>query len=102
MRGYNGRAASYINYCPVFFQKIISANVLNLFKNKTYKNFELIIVDGMSKDKTVGIIKQYQKNDKRIRLVNNPDDDIQHKLEQNGLSYQMVILLLSLTQMIFG
>ncbi|MEN6318260.1 MAG: glycosyltransferase [Syntrophaceae bacterium] len=36
--------------------------------NQTYSNLELIIVDDGSTDHTVEIIKNYQKNDERIRL----------------------------------
>lgn len=36
--------------------------------NQTYVNFNLIISDDCSKDKTVEIIKNYEKKDKRIKL----------------------------------
>lgn len=38
---------------------------------QTYSNLELIITDDGSSDKTVEIIQQYQKNDKRIKLYQN-------------------------------
>lgn len=37
----------------------------------TYTNFELIIVDDGSKDNTVGIVKTYEKKDRRIKLYVN-------------------------------
>jgi glycosyltransferase involved in cell wall biosynthesis len=39
--------------------------------NQTLKNFEFIIVNDASTDKTSAIIQSYIKKDKRIRLVNN-------------------------------
>lgn len=36
--------------------------------NQTYNKFEMIIVDDLSNDKTVDIIKKYQKEDDRIKL----------------------------------
>ena len=38
--------------------------------NQTYKNFELIIVNDHSTDKSIEIIQYYK--DKRIRIINNP------------------------------
>ena len=39
--------------------------------NQTFKNFEYIIVDGNSTDKTVNIIKSFQDN--RIKIFSEPD-----------------------------
>lgn len=36
--------------------------------SQSYKNFEMIIVDDVSSDNSVNIIKEYQANDKRIKL----------------------------------
>lgn len=36
--------------------------------NQTYNKFEMIIVDDLSNDKTVDIVKKYQKKDDRIKL----------------------------------
>ena len=36
--------------------------------NQTYDNFKMIIVDDLSENKTVNIIKKYQKKDDRIKL----------------------------------
>ena len=37
--------------------------------NQTYKNFEIIYVDDMSTDNSVNIVKEYQKQDNRIKIV---------------------------------
>lgn len=39
--------------------------------NQTYKDFEFIIVDDGSTDDSVALIQAYQKQDKRIRLIQN-------------------------------
>lgn len=39
--------------------------------NQTYSNFEFIIVDDGSKDDSLKIIKDYSKNDKRIKILKN-------------------------------
>lgn len=46
-------------------------NCIESILNQTYKNFELIIVDDMSTDTSVKTIKEYQKKDKRIHLIEN-------------------------------
>lgn len=43
--------------------------LLDSLLNQTLKASEIIIVDGGSKDKTVEIIRHYQKKDKRIKLL---------------------------------
>lgn len=38
---------------------------------QTLKNFELIVVNNASSDKTLSIIRSYARKDKRIRIINN-------------------------------
>ncbi len=47
--------------------------------NQTYKDFEFIIVDDGSTDGSVSLIRDYQKKDKRIRLIQND--------KNRGISY---------------
>lgn len=39
--------------------------------NQTYKNLEIVIINDCSTDKSLTICEQYQKEDKRIKLVSN-------------------------------
>jgi len=48
-------------------EKYIRQTIESVLK-QTYKNFEMIIVDDISTDKSVEIIKEYQKKDSRIKL----------------------------------
>lgn len=54
-------------------QKFIS-ETLDCLKKQTYKNFELIIVDGKSTDNTLNIIKEY--NEIINQLLSEPDKGI--------------------------
>lgn len=42
---------------------------INSVLAQTYQNWELLITDDVSKDNTVSIVKQYAKNEPRIKLV---------------------------------
>lgn len=46
-------------------------NCIESILNQTYKDFELIIVDDCSTDTSVETVKEYQKKDKRIHLIEN-------------------------------
>ena len=51
--------------------KTFLQNCIESILNQTYKNFELIIVDDMSKDESVFTINDYIAKDKRIHLIEN-------------------------------
>jgi glycosyltransferase involved in cell wall biosynthesis len=40
--------------------------------HQTYRNLDIVLVDGESEDKTVAIIRDVAGNDKRVRVVTNP------------------------------
>lgn len=42
--------------------------------NQTYTNWELIICDDNSNDGTVDIVKEFQKDEQRIRLIQNKEN----------------------------
>lgn len=43
------------------------------FQNQTYTNWELVVIDDRSEDKTAEIVRALQKEDRRIRLVTNKE-----------------------------
>src|SRR5258708_31839495 len=47
------------------------AEAIESVRNSTYANWELIIVDDLSKDNTVAIAKQYEAKDSRIKVYVN-------------------------------
>lgn len=47
--------------------------------NQTYSNFELIVVNDCSKDRTVELVKSFSIIDKRVRLFSNK--------QNSGVSY---------------
>ncbi len=49
-------------------EKFISETIQSV-QNQTYKNWEMLIVDDFSQDKTVEIIKNFSKNDNRISQI---------------------------------
>ena len=51
--------------------KRIIDKCLNSILNQKYPHFEVLCIDGGSKDGTISIIRDYQKKDKRIKLLRN-------------------------------
>lgn len=49
---------------------------LQSVKNQLYSNFEIIIIDGLSTDRTMSIIADFVKNDPRIRCISEKDQGI--------------------------
>lgn len=56
---------------PAYNMEHYIAQAIESILNQTFKNFEFIIIDDASLDKTPSIIKFYMKKDKRIRLITN-------------------------------
>lgn len=51
--------------------------------NQTFNDFELIIINDASRDKTSSIINSYAKKDRRIRIINNKNNiKIAHSLNK--------------------
>lgn len=52
---------------PVFNSENYLAESIESILNQTYRNFEFIIIDDGSTDKSYNIMKSYQKKDSRIK-----------------------------------
>jgi glycosyltransferase involved in cell wall biosynthesis len=58
-------------YVPLAIESILA---------QTYRNFEFLIADGGSTDKSLAIIERYAAKDKRIRLISRPKTSPQERL----------------------
>lgn len=56
---------------PAYKSEKIISETINSILNQTFADFELVIVDDNSPDKTVEVVRKYQKKDKRIKLFQN-------------------------------
>ncbi len=56
---------------PVYNSGKLIHQTIESILNQTYSNFEFIIINDASKDNTLKTIKEYQKKDKRIKIINN-------------------------------
>ena len=56
---------------PVYNTDKFILRYLRSIQYQNFNNFEIILIDDFSKDKSVQLIKRYQKEDSRIRLIIN-------------------------------
>lgn len=56
---------------PVYNAERFISDTINSVINQSYNNWELILVNDCSNDKSENIIKSYSEKDKRINLINN-------------------------------
>ena len=56
---------------PVYNDKKYLDETIRSILNQTFKDLELILINDASTDKSLAIMKSYQKKDKRIILINN-------------------------------
>ena len=72
---------------PVYNRENTISRCLDSLCNQTYKNIEIICVDDGSTDNSLNILKEYQKKDTRIKIIEN---------KQNmGIAYSRNIALKS-------
>ena len=62
-------------------EKTISRTIESV-QQQGYDNYEHIIIDGLSNDNTVNIVKEYMKNDNHIILVSEKDDGIYNAMNK--------------------
>lgn len=55
---------------PIYNVELYVERCINSIINQTYRNIEIILVNDGSTDKSLEIIKQFEKNDKRIQILN--------------------------------
>jgi glycosyltransferase len=55
---------------------------LNSVLEQDYKDWECILVDGKSQDKTLSIIEEFERSDNRIRHISEPDSGIYDALNK--------------------
>lgn len=64
-----------ISVCiPTYNGSTYLRECLDSITNQTFTDYEILIVDDNSEDKTVEIVKEYQSKDSRIRLVENKEN----------------------------
>ncbi len=61
---------------PTFNRVQIIPETINAILNQTFNDFELIIIDNCSKDKTEEIIQNYIKKDTRIKYFKHPNNGV--------------------------
>ncbi len=62
-------------------ERHLSASILSIL-NQTYNNFEFIIINDGSTDKTQRILENYKKKDKRIKLINQKNFGLTRSLNK--------------------
>ncbi len=63
---------------PVYNSEQYLSNCLESIINQTYKNLEIILVNDGSTDNSLDILKEYQKIDKRIKIINTENHGVSH------------------------
>ncbi len=61
---------------PIFNGEKYISRCIDSVLNQTYKNFELIIINDGSTDKSLNIIKKYAKKDNRIKIINKKNEGV--------------------------
>lgn len=70
---------------PIYNKEKYLAKTIESILNQTYKNFELLLIDDCSIDKSVEICEKYQKNDSRIRIIKNEKNSGVSKTRNVGI-----------------
>ncbi len=60
---------------PSFNSDLFLRQCMQSVIDQSYSNWEMLIVDGGSTDKTVSIVEEFGLDEPRIKLIDNPEDD---------------------------
>ena len=70
---------------PVYNEEKHVSRAIESILNQTFKDFEFVIIDDCSKDKTSRIIKEYKNKDLRIKIVTNKKREFIAKSLNKGI-----------------
>jgi glycosyltransferase involved in cell wall biosynthesis len=69
---------------PAYNEEKYISEAINSVINQTFKDWELIIINDASTDKTKEIVEKFIKKDKRIKLINNKTNKFQSAAREKG------------------
>lgn len=61
---------------PLYNREKTIINCLNSIKDQTFKNFEVLVVDGQSTDNSRKLISDFAKEDSRFKLIENNESHV--------------------------
>lgn len=61
---------------PIHNAELYLRQCIDSVRNQSYRNLEIILVDDGSTDKSGSICDEYQKNDKRIKVIHKKDEGV--------------------------
>lgn len=61
---------------PVYNSEKVVNRCIDSILKQTYSDFELILINDGSKDKSIDILKDYEKKDLRIRVIDNENNGV--------------------------
>jgi glycosyltransferase involved in cell wall biosynthesis len=68
--------------CPIWNVAPFIAQTIESILAQTYKDWELVVMDGASTDGTADIVRTYASKDDRIKLTSEPDEGPWHALDK--------------------
>lgn len=72
---------------PVYNASRFLEETINSIQEQTYSNWEAIFIDDCSSDNSYNLIKKYQKEDKRIKLIKNKTNSGAAVSRNNGIDH---------------
>lgn len=72
---------------PVYNAFRFLEETINSIQEQTYSNWEAIFIDDCSSDNSYNLIKKYQKEDKRIKLIKNKTNSGAAVSRNNGIDH---------------